>query len=397
MDNKKFTSAIILAGGVGSRMKSNITKQKMEICGRSVLARTVSAFAKADTIDEIIVVCREEELGFAKAETAWIKKPVKYTVGGKTRKDSARCGFSAISDEAEYVAVHDAARCMIAPSLINEVARAAHIHRAASAVAPLTDTVKKVNADGFIVDTVPRDTLKAAGTPQIFERALYKKALEAAQDTDVTDDNMMVELIGVPVFAVESDEFNFKITTQKDINFAEYLLARPEGIMNNFKIGHGYDVHKLVEGRRLIIGGVDIPHTMGLLGHSDADVLTHAVMDAVLGALALGDIGKHFPDTAEEYKGISSMSLLTRVAKMMMEMGYTVSNIDATLILQKPKVAPFIAEMRKNIAFGLGIDPSLVNVKATTEEHLGFTGREEGVAAHAVALLEKIAPKNPLD
>ncbi len=160
-------------------------------------------------------------------------------------------------------------------------------------------------------------------------------------------------------------------------------------IMNNFKVGHGYDVHRLVPGRKLIIGGVDIPHPFGLLGHSDADVLIHAVMDAILGALGLGDIGRHFPDTAEEFSGISSMKLLTRVAKMMMELNYGISNVDATLILQKPKVAPYISEMRKNIAFGLGIPVECVNVKATTEEHLGFTGREEGVSAHAVVLLEK--------
>ena len=160
--------------------------------------------------------------------------------------------------------------------------------------------------------------------------------------------------------------------------------------MSSFKIGHGYDVHKLVPERKLIIGGVDIPHTLGLLGHSDADVLIHAVMDAVLGALGLGDIGRHFPDTSDEFLGASSMHLLTSVAKMMKNAGYTVSNLDATLILQKPKIAPFISKMKENIAFGLGVSPSVVNVKATTEEHLGFTGREEGAAAHCVVLLEQI-------
>lgn len=157
--------------------------------------------------------------------------------------------------------------------------------------------------------------------------------------------------------------------------------------MNNFRIGHGYDVHKLVEGRRLILGGVEIPHTLGLLGHSDADVLTHAVMDAVLGALGLGDIGKHFPDSAAEFLGISSLLLLARVKELMNSRGAQIGNIDATLIIQKPKIAPYIDAMRDNIARVLECDSSLVNIKATTEEHLGFTGREEGVAAHAVALL----------
>ncbi len=159
--------------------------------------------------------------------------------------------------------------------------------------------------------------------------------------------------------------------------------------MSDFRIGHGYDVHRLVPERKLIIGGVEIPYEYGLLGHSDADVLVHAVMDAVIGALGLGDIGKLFPDTDEEFSGISSMHLLTRVAKMMRDSGYRVSNLDATLVLQKPKVLPYIEKMRENIAFGLGMSADDVNVKATTEEHLGFTGSGEGAAAHCVVLLYK--------
>ena len=157
--------------------------------------------------------------------------------------------------------------------------------------------------------------------------------------------------------------------------------------MSGFRIGHGYDVHKLVEGRPLIIGGVEIPHTIGLLGHSDADVLIHAVMDAIIGALALGDIGRHFPDTDDSWKGASSMHLLSLVNGMIRERGATVVNVDATLVLQKPKVAPYIEAMRENIAFALGVDVDCINVKATTEERLGFTGSEEGAAAHAVALV----------
>ena len=160
--------------------------------------------------------------------------------------------------------------------------------------------------------------------------------------------------------------------------------------MSSFRIGHGYDVHKLVEGRRLILGGVEIPHTLGLLGHSDADVLVHAVMDALIGAMALGDIGKHFPDNDDKYLGISSIKLLAEVEDLLYKNAYTVSNIDVTVIAQKPKLAPYIEEMRENIAKTLGIVRSQVNIKATTEEHLGFTGREEGIAAHAVALIEKI-------
>ena len=156
----------------------------------------------------------------------------------------------------------------------------------------------------------------------------------------------------------------------------------------NFRIGHGYDVHRLAEGRKFILGGVEIPHTVGLLGHSDADVLVHAVMDALLGAMGKGDIGSHFPDTDEKYRGISSMHLLSLVHEMMLEDGVTVVNLDATVIAQKPKFAPYIEKMRSNIAFALGCKESFINVKATTEERLGFTGREEGISVHAVVLLE---------
>ena len=159
--------------------------------------------------------------------------------------------------------------------------------------------------------------------------------------------------------------------------------------MVNFRIGHGYDVHRLVRDRRLIIGGVEIEYEFGLLGHSDADVLLHAVMDALIGAMALGDIGRHFPDSDDKYKGISSMSLLSHVYALLKENGYSVVNVDATVILQKPKLLPYVEKMRSNIAFLLNVDVSAINVKATTEEKLGFTGREEGISAHAVALIEK--------
>ena len=169
--------------------------------------------------------------------------------------------------------------------------------------------------------------------------------------------------------------------------------------MDDFKIGHGYDVHRLVEDRALILGGVSVPYEKGLLGHSDADVLLHAVMDAILGALALGDIGKHFPDTDEKYRGADSMQLCKAVGTLMVERGYAVGNIDATVIAQRPRLSPFIPDMVKNIALAFGCDEARVNVKATTEEHLGFTGREEGIAAHAVAIIEKIkdCPKEQSD
>jgi 2-C-methyl-D-erythritol 2,4-cyclodiphosphate synthase len=199
---------------------------------------------------------------------------------------------------------------------------------------------------------------------------------------------MLLENIGADIYAVDLGYNNIKITTQEDLRLAKNILTeRGENVMNGFRVGHGYDVHKLVTGRKLILGGVEIPHETGLLGHSDADVLLHAIMDALLGAAALGDIGKHFPDTSEEYKGISSLHLLTRVADLIKKKGFSVLNIDATIVMQRPKIATFIPKMVSNIAFAIGIAEDCINVKATTEEHLGFTGREEGVSAHCVAML----------
>ena len=199
----------------------------------------------------------------------------------------------------------------------------------------------------------------------------------------VTDDCSLFELTGRPVELVQGDYANIKITTRED-------LPRTENGGKKMRIGHGYDVHRLVEGRKLILGGVEVPYEKGLLGHSDADVLAHAVMDAVLGAAALGDIGQHFPDTAEEYAGADSLMLARRVAEIMTEHGWRIENIDATILCQRPKLAPYIPVMREKLAAAFGLPVEAVSVKATTEEHLGFTGEGLGIAAHAVALIEAV-------
>ena len=237
------------------------------------------------------------------------------------------------------------------------------------------------------MQTPDRAALFAVQTPQCFCRNLYWKALEAVQGEKVhlvTDDCSLFELAGLPVHLTQGDYANLKITTKEDLPAA----AQNKG-ENTMRIGHGYDVHRLVEGRKLIMGGVTIPYEKGLLGHSDADVLLHAVSDALLGAAALGDIGKHFPDTDPRYEGADSLMLLREVGRLLDETGYTVGNIDATVLCQAPKLAPHIPAMRQNIANALGLALDDVSVKATTEEHLGFTGEGLGIAAHAVALIEK--------
>ena len=390
--NKQYTTAIILAAGSGSRMGSSVTKQRMEIFGKSVLLRSVEAFSNSPVIDSIIIAAKEDELELFREEfKSGFPKIFDIVVGGKNRAESAKNAFAAIPKATTHVAIHDAARCLVTPDMIALVADAAYKTGAATAGSLVTDTVKQVSASGFIEKTLPRSELFFASTPQIFETKLYKKALDSTVNFElITDDNMLLENIGERVTFVDVGRENIKITTPSDIDYAEHILKKRSGEnMSRIRIGHGYDVHKFAEGRELVLGGVNVPYKLGLLGHSDADVLTHAIMDSRLGAAALGDIGRHFPDSSDEFRGISSLILLKKVGDMLSEAGYSVINIDATLVLQSPKILPFVDLMISNVADVLGISRSSVNIKATTEEHLGFTGRGEGAAAHSVALIEK--------
>jgi 2-C-methyl-D-erythritol 2,4-cyclodiphosphate synthase/2-C-methyl-D-erythritol 4-phosphate cytidylyltransferase len=374
-------------------MGTDKTKQLIDIFGKTVLERTVSAFDKSELIDEIIVVYKDGEEREVQDALRSISDftSIKLVKGGSCRAESAKNGFSVVNRESDFVAIHDAARCLITPEMINKVVKKAYETNAATAACAVHDTVKMVDENAKIVDTIPRSCVYMAQTPQVFARHLYESALDNCDDMSlITDDNMLVEKLGIDIHVVDLGSTNIKITKREDLSLAENILSeRGEGIVSSFRIGHGYDVHKLAEGRKLIIGGVEIPYERGLLGHSDADVLLHAVMDSLLGAAALGDIGRHFPDSSPEYKGISSMHLLTRVVELIRENGFEVVNVDATLVMQKPKIAPYVPKMVSNIAFALGITENSVNVKATTEEHLGFTGREEGASAHCVAMLAK--------
>lgn len=391
IDNKKiYVTAIILAGGNGSRMCTSSTKQRLILAGESILHRSVRAFCECDIINAIVVVSRYDEIEWARENLCDLPKVCAIVSGGKTRAESAKIGFSVIPDNTEFVAVHDAARCLVTNEIITDVAKMAFIHGAATASTRMVDTVKIISNNGLLSQTLSRDNLALAQTPQIFERSLYERALSLCDvDDSITDDNMMIEKLGASIYPVDTGKENIKITRSEDVSYAEFVLERRAG-MGEIRIGHGYDVHRLKEGRRLVIGGVDIPFEKGLDGHSDADVLVHAIMDALLGACALGDIGTHFPNTEERYKGISSLELLRMVDKLIVERGYSVINIDATLIAQRPKFAPYLESIVNNIADILAIERGRINIKATTEEHLGFTGREEGISAHAVVSLQKI-------
>ena len=387
---EKRVSAVLVAAGSSTRM--GFDKLSFDLGGETVLHRSIRAFEQDPLVTEIVLVAGKNR-AFVEQQAADCTKPVQIVTGGTTRAESAKNGVLAAAGE--LVAVHDAARPFVSQAVITAALEAAARCGAAAPAVPVKDTIKaavrgngKIVPDACLVYTTPdRSTLYAVQTPQCFDRAEYLAALEeldAEKARLVTDDCSLFELTGRAVQLTQGDYANYKITTRED-------LPRPEQKEEHkMRIGHGYDVHRLVEGRKLILGGVEVPYEKGLLGHSDADVLAHAVMDAVLGAAALGDIGQHFPDTAEEYAGADSLMLARRVAEIMTEHGWRIENIDATILCQRPKLAPHIPAMRAKLAEAFGMPVDAVSVKATTEEHLGFTGEGLGIAAHAVALIEKL-------
>ena len=387
---EKRVSAVLVAAGSSTRM--GFDKLSFDLGGETVLHRSIRAFEQDPLVTEIVLVAGKNR-AFVEQQAADCTKLVQIVTGGTTRAESAKNGVLAAAGE--LVAVHDAARPFVSQAVITAALEAAARCGAAAPAVPVKDTIKaaargngKTVPDACLVYTTPdRSTLYAVQTPQCFDRAEYLAALEeldAEKARLVTDDCSLFELTGRAVQLTQGDYANYKITTRED-------LPRPEQKEEHkMRIGHGYDVHRLVEGRKLILGGVEVPFEKGLLGHSDADVLTHAVMDAVLGAAALGDIGQHFPDNDPAYAGADSLKLAGHVAQILKEHGYRIENIDATLLCQRPKLAPYIPAMRQNLADAFGLPVDAVSVKATTEEHLGFTGEGLGIAAHAVALIETL-------
>ena len=381
--NLPAVTAIVVAAGASRRMGFDKLSYRLPD-GRTVLETSCAALAAHPAITQLVLVCGGNRAA-CEAIAAACPKPCAVVQGGATRADSVRNGLAAATGE--LVAIHDAARPFVSESVITAALTAAAETGAAAPAVPVKDTVKAADPSGRVLDTPDRATLYAVQTPQCFRRALYTQALAAVTGEKarlVTDDCSLFELTGRPVQLTQGDYANLKITTRED-------LPRPaQRKETEMRIGHGYDVHRLVEQRKLILGGVEIPFEKGLLGHSDADVLTHAVMDAVLGAAALGDIGQHFPDNDPEYAGADSLKLACRVAQILKEHGWRIENIDATLLCQRPKLAPHIPAMRANLAAAFGLPVEAVSVKATTEEHLGFTGEGLGIAAHAVALIEAV-------
>ena len=384
--------AVIVCAGKARRMEG-IDKLLTPIAGMSAAARSIAAFHRCDFIREMVVVCREDQMSQYRAlvDRYGFGKVHSVVAGGETRQQSVFQGVKMLSECCEYLAIHDGARPMVTAHIIEETLGDAVKWGAATAAMPVKDTIKQAGQDGCIAATPDRSTLYLTQTPQIFHRDVYCRAMEQALEAgkEYTDDCQLVEATGAKVFLSAGSYRNLKLTTPEDMEIASVLLPR-EGQMETPRIGHGYDVHRLVEGRKLILGGVEIPWSKGLLGHSDADVLLHALCDALLGAAALGDIGQHFPDTDPQYAGADSMQLLRQVVQLVQGEGYLVQNVDITVLAQAPKLKPHIPSMRSRIAQALQLQPQAVSVKATTEEGLGFTGAGEGIAVHAVALLCRV-------
>ncbi len=376
-----------ILAAAGSGVRAGVAKQWLVLGGETVLRRAARALAACPLVDEIVAVVPAGEEARGEEELLPLGKPARAVAGGAARADSVRNGLAAVSESA-VVLVHDAARPFATAELVARVAEAAARDGAALAAVPVTDTVKRAAAarDLRVAETLDRRTLWLAQTPQGFRRDLLLHAYEAAGATAAaaTDECSLVERLGSPVTLVSGEPGNFKITGPADVERARAALEAPVAL------GVGYDTHRFSPGRRLVLGGVEFDGD-GLLGHSDADVCAHAIGDSILGAAGLGDLGSHFPDTDPRWKGISSLVLLREIARKAAERGWRVGNCDVTLAARRPKIAPRAEEMRSRLAEALGIAPAQVNVKATTGEGMGFVGREEGIAAHAVALLVRRA------
>lgn len=400
-----FVSAIIAAGGRGLRLGSSMPKQLMSVDGRAVLERSVSMFLSHPEIDEVVVALPEDVAADPPPYLRGNSKDVRIVIGGARRQDSVANAFRAVSAQADVIVIHDAARPFATAGLISRTIAAASESGAALAALPATDTVKRLagshNSAGasarefdfsrthFVSETIPRESIYLAQTPQAFRRAVLRDALALNETgTDATDEATLAERAGHPVRLVEGEATNIKLTTPDDLSLAEAIArGRVRLPSRTGRAGTGYDLHRLVEGRPLMLAGLAIPSDRGALGHSDADVVCHALIDAILGAVGCADIGRHFPDDDPKWKDASGLDLLSRAVALVGNQGYEVGNVDVTVILERPKIKDHVDAMRASIARAIGIDPSRVSIKGKTNEGVDAIGRGEAIAAHAVALL----------
>lgn len=386
---------LIAAAGRGRRAGEGVPKQYRDLAGEPMLARTLACFIRALPGSLLLPVVHRDDLalfqtvlGRIGADFAQQLSPPVF--GGATRQESVRCGLEALSNRLpppEIVLIHDAARPFVSRALIARAIRAAQDHGAAVPGVALTDTIKEIDPDGSIAKTLPRSRLRAIQTPQAFRFDLILAAhrqAAAAGIYDLTDDAAVAEFAGHRTHVFEGEDSNVKITIHEDLASAEHKL---QDALTDIRTGQGYDVHAFEAGDHIWLGGVRIGHDRGLAGHSDADVLSHAITDAVLGALADGDIGSHFPPTDPQWRGAPSRIFLDAAAAKLRARGGVLAHIDATVVCERPKIGPYREAIRQSIAKIVDVCIDRVAVKATTSERLGFTGREEGIAAFAIATI----------
>ncbi|MCG8440592.1 MAG: bifunctional 2-C-methyl-D-erythritol 4-phosphate cytidylyltransferase/2-C-methyl-D-erythritol 2,4-cyclodiphosphate synthase [Caulobacterales bacterium] len=388
-------AALIVAAGRGARAGGGVPKQYRPLAGRALLAWTLEAFLSHPRVDAVrVVIAAGDRTAYdAVAETlghrAGLLEPV---TGGAERQDSVRAGLESLAGDApDLVLIHDAARPFVTEGVISAVLDALADGPAAIAALPVADTLKRANGDAdrpVIAETVPRDALWRAQTPQGFSFPAILAAHRGAIGAALTDDAAVAEHAGLPVALTPGSPDNMKITQAEDFGLAEILLARARGgAAMEYRTGQGFDVHAFAPGDHVTLCGVEVPHDHALAGHSDADVGMHALTDAILGALAAGDIGDHFPPSDAQWKGAPSRLFLAKARDLVAQAGGSLAHADVTLICERPKIGPHKDAMRTALAEILGVEASRVSVKATTTEQLGFTGRREGIAALASATI----------
>lgn len=380
-------SAIIAAGGRGLRFGSAQPKQLLTLGGLPILQRSVNAFLACEEIADLVVALPAELVAHPPDYLQSARKPIEIVEGGDRRQDSVSRAFNRISTRADIVVIHDAARPLVSDAVIRRTIQAAAESGAAIAAVRQHDTVKRGDAHGIIVETLRREEIYFAQTPQAFLTDVLRDAL--AVRGEATDEAVLAEMAGHAVHLVEGDPRNLKITSPEDLLLAEHLLG---GGAPALRIGNGYDLHRLVAGRPLILGGVTIPFDRGLHGHSDADAVCHAVTDAILGAAGAGDIGRHFPDSDPAFKDASSVELLRAASAIVGQAGFALVNVDIVIIAQQPKLAPHVDAMRTNLAAALGCHRSQISVKGKTNEGVDSMGAGESIAVHAVVLLSSAWP-----
>ncbi len=372
-------------------MGSALPKQLLMLGNRPVLVHTLLPFLAHPAIRQIVIAVPADHLETIREVLqqyigARQRRRILVTVGGRSRQDSVLCGLRAMPADIDDILVHDAARPLVTSRLISRCLAALRSSGTCLAAVPVKDTLKKVQADR-VVTTVDRQMLWQAQTPQGARRKLLEKGYDCATAAGflATDEAALLEHAGIGVQVVPGDEINIKLTTPGDLVLARRLMQE----LPPLRIGHGFDAHRLEAGRPLILGGVPIDFTHGLKAHSDGDVLAHALMDALLGALALGDIGHLFPDTDPTYHNADSLQLLTQVMTLVWEHDMELVNADITVVCQQPRLAPYLDRMQRQVGAACGVPPGQISIKATTTEKMGYTGRGEGISVHAVVLVQR--------